>query len=1118
MSKSLISGKVLAIQLGRDETRIALVSANGDILHSLTVPTPADAVEDGVIRNQEAVRRMLKTAISTREFRGTRKAVFCMATSQVITEVVTVPDLPEQKMEKLLLANADMYFPVDMKEYQMTWQVIGPKVRENGMKEMLVQMWAVPLALATKYYAVGNACGLSVEAVDYCGNSVATAVGASFAAPVKAKAKKKFSLNMDLSFGKKKADQAVVPTEDMADAAPLTNVYITLDPDLMGMTFVQNGQIVMQRFVQCGAEPRFQLDELSMMLEYFRSMDVGLGSEIVASAMGALADDHEIMTELSDMLGVDVIRFAFEKDPRWVLLAAAAKTGKDFGIPSMNKAAAARKQMSQELWQYVLVLAGGAVLVLVILLTLSSRLIWNSEIKGLENTQQGLQVQASKTAGYADNYKKYASLYDNYSKDWDTLFGSLRTYNDNLVLLLQELEEVLPDKTSVIQLQIGTDAINLTLASDNKEEAAYVIMAMRKLQFANFLGVSNLQGGGKGPAKTYGPKNRTESAPTEGSSNTRNGENGTIAGIIKQELNQEELMALAVSMTPEQFELLEKAYGKTPEAEYESIEDLKSDENVTVSFTQRSNAINEMFTTNPFALNHFITELQNDLDRKDPIIYWYVLEELIILDSEGKLPAEGMDSPEGMQAYADILVYILTKNETNLSAAEQLFATDPYLEKSYLHYLEVEMSLREPELLPYLNQDALLDDLMAGSFDTSDPELDKKLNSLISDEAWEMMEQMNSEEKLEALFTKYLTTGTTGNAAMDALINQYLTTGTTGSDKLDAIIKDKLGDQNLEAQLGEMMEAYLKNGTTGSKEMDDLIAAYLTTGTTGNEQMDKIIKEYLGAGSLDAQMMDVLEAYLKNGTTGNPVMDSLIEKYLTTGTTGNKQLDEMIAGYIASGAMEEIIGDMVEKYLTDGTTGSAVLDAMIEKFFNTGTTGNKDLDKLIENYINAGKVDAELANLIQKYFNDGTTGIKALDSLVDKYLTTGTTGNKSLDKVIINYINAGHLDAQLLNMLKDYLTTGTTGNPVMDQLINKYRTTGTTGNPQLDKIIKKYLGGVNLGPSTGTGTGTGSMGGGQDTRVFYVIALQYSDQLLIAELERKGLDYSEKVEKVEVEQ
>ena len=1126
MSKSLISGKVLAIQLGREQSRIALVGTGSEILHSVVVPTPAGAVEDGMIRNQEAVRKMLKTAVSAKEFKNTRKVVFCMATSQVITETVTVPDLPAQKMEKLLEANKDMYFPVDMKDYKMVWQVIGPKGRENGGNEMAVQLWAIPVALATKYYAVANACGLSVEAVDYYGNSVAAAAKASFAMPAKekAKAKKQLSLNMELSFGKKKKEEEAAAAAPVAlddQPVPATELFVSLDPDLLGMTFVQNGQVKMQRFIQCGSDPISQLDELAMMVEYFRSLDMGRGSEIVANAVGALSDDRELMSELSDMLGLQINRFAADKDPRWVLLAAAARTDRDFGIPSMNKAAAARKQMGAELWQYVLVLAGGAVLVGVVLLTLSSRLIWDAEIKGLENTQQSLSVQAAKTAGYADNYKTYSSLYDSYSSDWDTLHTSLRTYNDNLVLVLKELEEILPDLTSVIQLQIAMDNITVTFASENKEEAAYVILALRGMQYADVAAISNLQGGGKGPAKTYGPK--VEEAPKEGSSRAAGEEQSSIGALIKQELNQEELMALAVTMTPEQFALLEQAYGKDPDTKYGSLQQMKDDKNVSATFTQRSDAINEMFTTNPFAVNHFVEALEKDQDRDEPILLWYVMEEMIILENEGKLPSGGMDSPEGMQAYADLLVHILTKNETNLNAAETLFATDPYLEKTYLHYLETEMSLREPETLPFLNLDNVLKDLMNGSFNTTDPELDEKMNSLISEDAWNMMDQMNTEEEMEALLGKYLTDGTTGNKAMDALINEYLTTGSTGSDQLDKIIEDKLGDQLLGDKLGEMMQEYLQNGTTGNAAVDEQIVAYLTTGTTGNAQMDKIIKSYLGAGNLDEEMLDLLEEYLKEGTTGNSVMDNLIKKYLTEGSTGNKQLDELIQGYIASGEMEELVGDLVEKYLTDGTTGSDVLDNMIQKFLNTGTTGNKALDKLIENYINGGNVDAELADLIQKYFNDGTTGNKALDSLIEKYLTEGTTGNKALDKIIVNYINAGHLDAKLLSLLKDYLSTGTTGNPVLDKLINKYKTEKTTGNAQLDKVINKYLGSFNFGTGTGTGTGTGENYGGNygsslDTRIFYSITLQYKEELLQAELVRKGLDITQKVEKVEVSQ
>ena len=148
--------------------------------------------------------------------------------------------------------------------------------------------------------------------------------------------------------------------------------------------------------------------------------------------------------------------------------------------------------------------------------------------------------------------------------------------------------------------------------------------------------------------------------------------------------------------------------------------------------------------------------------------------------------------------------------------------------------------------------------------------------------------------------------------------------------------------------------------------------------------------------------------------------------------------------------------------------------------------------------------------------------MKALDSLIEKYLTEGTTGNAAVDKVILNYINAGYLDAQVGTLLKKYLATGSTGNAVLDKLLQNYIQNKTTGNAKLDKIIGDYLAGLSIN-NGGTSSGNGNYGGGyspapQDTRIFYTVALQYKQELITAELERKGLDYNLLVEKVEVSQ
>ena len=182
MSKRKISNLKLVIQLSRDESVFALCDKVGQIMHSIVLPTPEGALDDGMIRNAEAVRELIQSATSMPEFEGVHNVVFSLCTSQVITETVNTPDLPKGKLEKLIVANMDMYFPVDMSEYKLVWQTIEQKKNNAGVKEQSVQLWAVPTAMLPQYYAIANACNLSVSAIDFCGMSIATAVNASFSA------------------------------------------------------------------------------------------------------------------------------------------------------------------------------------------------------------------------------------------------------------------------------------------------------------------------------------------------------------------------------------------------------------------------------------------------------------------------------------------------------------------------------------------------------------------------------------------------------------------------------------------------------------------------------------------------------------------------------------------------------------------------------------------------------------------------------------------------------------------------------------------------------------------------------------------------------------------------
>lgn len=1084
MSKCKITGKVLSIQLGREETRVALI-AGSEILHSVSLMTPEGAVEDGEIRDLEAVRDLLKRALREPDFKRVRQAVFTLCTTQVITsDPQTVPDLAEAKLEKLVAANMDTYFPIDIQDYNVVWQVIGPKTGDSGIKEQEVKLWAVPKAMLGNYYAVANAVGLSVVAVSYCGNSIANALGASFAKPAQkaAKATKGSFLTMEIGFGKKKE---VKPERSGAAVAaevrdvPDTELHISAESDMLGMTFIQNGQVVMQRFIPCGAYMTDVLGEAAMIVEYYRTLDTGRGSHIQGVLSGGLAWDERLAADLEDMLGISLRVYQGEYDPQWLMCCGAALATMDFGMPSLNSPGKARRQVQSQVWQYGLILAGGLALMSAILMLFSSRLIWNSSLGNLKNTQQSLQIQAAQVAGYADNYNNYASSYDSYSADWDTVFANLQTYNDNLVLVLEELEQTLPEKASVTNMQISQDGMSVQFACENKEVAAYLIMALRELKYADLAAISNLSGGGAGPATGYANK---EAAPTEGSYDPTLVDSSTVVDLIASELSQEELMDLAFGMTDEEFELLEAVYGRHPVNTYTSLADLKrfnAEADSAKFFEQRSNALRTMLTTNPFAMNRFMNLLEEDFYRdEEAILWWFILEDLVKLEQEGAFGNGSVDDIDSIRQYVNILVDVMTKDDATLSATEQLICTDPVEELWYIYYLEVQMGIRESDKYPFLNMEKIMEDVMSGGFKSGNAGLDAKLNGLISDEAWAKIDQLTSVEGITKLLDAYFLAGTTGDPEMDALIHNYLTTGTTGYEQLDNSINEYISSGAADKHMETLVDCYLTDGTTGNAALDQMISNYLTTGTTGSIALDAAINRFLSSGKLDATLAQLLDSYAAIGTTGVIAVDEMINLYLENGTTGNPALDAMIEDYIstvAASITQEMISEMFRSYMETGSTGNKLYDILLTRYVTDGTTGNAALDAMIAEYLEGtggsggetgGFTEAQIKALLEKYMAEGTTGNLVMDAMIENYINTGTTGMEDLDALIESYIDQiiGTItDEQIEDMITGYLEDGTTGNKLYDKLIKKYLLEGTTGISKLDKLIADYFNSSNEG-------------------------------------------------------
>lgn len=475
MSMQRLSGRALVVQITEREIRIAQMTLGSDVISERVIlPTPPNAVEDGQLVGLDALRDAMQPVLRQGLFRRCRKVVFSLCSTQVISESVTVPAVKkQQRLGQMLLANMDEYFPIDPGEYQLSWESVGVEQREDA-RLLRVQLWAVPRAMLQRYYALANSMGLSVAAVDFCGHSHATAVDADFAMPKHAKSS--------------------------ADTDDGVCLYINAESELLLLTFVYNGQVKLQRLLQRGYSQQDDLNEAGIVLDYFSAMP-GRARLTSAVLSGGQGKEAGLAPALASLLNVPVEMAETDYGAQWLLCQGAALTALDFGDPELNHITGARAPINRA-WQYGLVFLGGAALTASVLLLLTSKLSWSTELDGLRAQQDRLTALAQQNAGCAENYHNYSSMYDAYSADWDTVFDSVRTYNDNLELVLDELEAKLPKKSTVTALSTTELCLAAQIAFQNKEDAAYFLVALRDVPFMTLSTVSNLT---IGPREAYSP-------------------------------------------------------------------------------------------------------------------------------------------------------------------------------------------------------------------------------------------------------------------------------------------------------------------------------------------------------------------------------------------------------------------------------------------------------------------------------------------------------------------------------------------------------------------------------------------------------------------------------------
>ena len=166
-----MNNRVLSIEISNSFTKICEIDykvKKPKVYKVLTVETPEGVVVDGMLQPTQEYADHLVNALGTNGIR-TRKVIFTSSSTRVASREVQIPNVKANKIEALVKANANDYFPVDLTQYEIGHYLAGGLTEEGKLRVMAL---AVPKALLNSYYQLAQMCGWEVECFDYSSNSL----------------------------------------------------------------------------------------------------------------------------------------------------------------------------------------------------------------------------------------------------------------------------------------------------------------------------------------------------------------------------------------------------------------------------------------------------------------------------------------------------------------------------------------------------------------------------------------------------------------------------------------------------------------------------------------------------------------------------------------------------------------------------------------------------------------------------------------------------------------------------------------------------------------------------------------------------------------------------------
>ena len=518
--------KVLSIEIGQQVTKAVVIDflkKNPHVYNAFSFDTPEGVMEDGYVKDKDRMAQLLREQMKDNGVKE-KEVVFSIASSKIASREVTVPYVPEKNLDNLINATAQDYFPVNMDEYTLAYNVLET-VKEKDKKSLKLLLLAAPDSLIQNYYSLADLMGVRVESIDYYGNGsmqvLQKHIGSGYSVCVQIG-----SLNTMVSVLKENQQimQRTIPygtntiietmlahpaleCRDETDAMEMlcreNVVYSTLDYEDETVRGTRISEAQWKRSGQSREARKAVTDAVGGILlsvirvvDYFGSRypDCQLGY-IYITGMGVKIRGLDTLFEremdlpvrkLEKLTNITFSRgFArsLQDQTEYIAAIGAAIEPVGFSLKELKN-----KQGRAASMRTVKIILAGSVVVAVALVAVGwFRLVGaNKENENLKMEKQSLQ---SINQVYTENEQATKKF-----EDAAALHVATSTKNQNLVALIEQLQKKLPKQMQVSTLQTTEDKVTLTITTKTKISVAKMLVEFEGIDLLTNVNVASIAG------------------------------------------------------------------------------------------------------------------------------------------------------------------------------------------------------------------------------------------------------------------------------------------------------------------------------------------------------------------------------------------------------------------------------------------------------------------------------------------------------------------------------------------------------------------------------------------------------------------------------------------------